>query len=95
MIAQIIDSGIFLYVILIAACGLSFAAIEVHPGVWMFFFMICVTIGWHGLEPDALELALKERFYGEAVGVLAAMLAILILRRFQEGANTSHAHKDK
>jgi hypothetical protein len=49
----------------------------------MFFFMIFVAIGWQGLEREAFELTLRERFYGEIAGVVTAMLAIVFLQWWQ------------
>lgn len=83
LIAKLLGPGLLLDVIMIAACGLSFATMAVHPGAWMFFFMIFVAIGWQGLEPEAFDLTLRERFYGEIAGVVAAMVAIVFLQWWQ------------
>lgn len=83
LIAQLLGQGLLLEAIMIAACGLSFAARAVHPAAWMFWFMMFVAIGWHGLEPEALDLTVKERLYGETAGVTAAMLAIMFLQWWQ------------
>ena len=40
--AHVLGTGLVLDSVMIAACGLSFAAVGVHPGAWMFFFMIFV-----------------------------------------------------
>ena len=69
---------------MIVACGLSFAAVAVHPGAWMFFFMVFVAIGWPTLEPETFDLTIRERFYGEIVGVAAAMIAGTILLWWQK-----------
>jgi len=69
---------------MIGACGLSFAAVAVHPGAWMFFFMVFVAIGWPTLEPETFDLTIRERFYGEIVGVAAAMIAGTILLWWQK-----------
>jgi hypothetical protein len=64
---------------MIAACGLSFAAFAVHPGAWMFFFMVFIAMGWPELESSVYELIIAERFYGELAGVVAAMIGISFL----------------
>ena len=78
--ATLLGPGVPLDVVMIAACGLSFGAFGVHPGAWMFFFMIFVAAGWQGLEPEAFDLTVRERFYGETVGVIAAMAALVFLQ---------------
>ena len=83
LIAKLFGPGLLLDVMMIAACGLSFATVAVHPGGWMFFFMVFVAMGWHGLDPEAFDLALKERFYGETVGVVAAIVALVFLQWWQ------------
>jgi uncharacterized membrane protein YccC len=83
LIANLLGPGLLLDVMMVAACGLSFATMAVHPGAWMFFFMIFVAIGWQGLAPEAFDLALRKRFYGESAGVVAAMVAIVFLQWWQ------------
>ena len=79
-IASLLGPGLLLDAIAIAAAGLSFAAMAIHPGAWMFFFMIFAAIGWHGLEGDRFELTVWERLSGESVGVLIAMAALAYLQ---------------
>ena len=86
LIAKLLGLGLMLDVVMIVACGLSFGAAGVHPGAWMFFFMIFVAIGWHGLEPEAFDLTTGERFYGELAGIAAAMVAIVFLQWWQNRA---------
>lgn len=50
----------------------------------MFFFMIFVAIDWQGLDAQAFQLAVKDRFYGETVGVIVAMIALALLQRWQQ-----------
>ena len=83
MIAKLLGPGLVLQLVMIAACGLSFSAGRVHPGAWMFFFMIFVAIGWQGLKPETFDLTVIERFYGELVGIGAAMIAIVFLGWWQ------------
>jgi hypothetical protein len=83
LIAKLLGPGLMLDVIMIAACGLSFGTMAIHPGAWMFFFMIFVAIGWQGLEREAFDLALRERLYGEIAGVVTAMVAIVFLQWWQ------------
>ena len=80
LIAIMLGPGTMLDLVMIVACGLSFAAAGVHPGGWMFFFMVFVAIGWHGMDAATFNLTVAERFYGELVGIAAAMAAILFIR---------------
>ena len=79
LLADIFGSGLVAQILMIVACGLSFAAFAVHPGAWMFFFMIFVAIGWAGLDSEAFRLTITERFYGEIAGIIAAMAGIFVL----------------
>jgi len=83
-LASVLGSGIVLDALMIIACGLSFAAIAVHPGAWMYFFMVFVAIGWQGLDPEAFNLTVAEKLYGETAGVVAAMMAIMFLQWWQQ-----------
>ena len=83
MLVELFGSGLISDVIMIAACGLSFAAFAVHPGAWMFFFMVFIAMGWPELESSVYELTIFERFYGELAGVAAAMIGILFLAWWQ------------
>jgi hypothetical protein len=77
-LASVLGSGIVLDALMVIACGLSFAAIVVHTGAWVYFFMVFVAIGWQGLDPEALDLTVAGRLYGETAGVMVAMLAIML-----------------
>lgn len=90
-LAHLLEAGTALNLVMIVACGLSFAAARVHPGGWMFFFMVFVAIGWHGMEPDTSSLTIRERFYGELWGIAAAMVAIVFLQWWQ----TYHQNKKR
>lgn len=80
LIANLLGPGTILDLVMIIACGLSFAAAGVHPGGWMFFFMVFVAIGWHGMDAATFNLTVAERFYGELIGIAIAMTAILCIR---------------
>ena len=69
VIGGMLDPGLLYYTILIAAFFLCFAAMPVHPGLFMFFFMLLIAMGWQGLETEQLNLTFWERFLGEGVGV--------------------------
>ena len=86
-LASALGSGIVLDILMVIACGLSFAAISVHPGAWMYFFMVFVAIGWLGLDPGAFDLTVAEKLYGETAGVMVAMLAIMFLQWWQNRRN--------
>jgi len=82
-LAELLGPGLFSDIIMVAACGLSFAAFAVHPGAWMFFFMVFIAMGWPELESSVYELIIVERFYGELAGVVAAMIGISFLLWWQ------------
>ena len=86
-----VPPGWALDLIVIAAFFMCFAAMPVHPGFFMFFFMLLLAIGWHGMEAEKLDLTFWERVSGETVGVVIAMAAIAFLqwqqnRRIGKGA---------
>jgi hypothetical protein len=81
--AKLVGPGLVLDAIMIVACGLSFGAFEMHPGAWMFFFMVFVAAGWPALDPEVYDLTMLERFYGEIVGIVVAMLGIAFLQWLQ------------
>ena len=83
LLADVVGAGPVLDIVMIAAVGLSFAASGMHPGAWMFFFMIFGAIGWNALDPEAFNLAVGEKLYGEIAGVVLAMVAIVILQKLQ------------
>ena len=83
VLANLLGPGLVSDVIMIAACGLSFAALAVHPGAWMFFFMVFIAMGWPQLDSSLYELTIAERFYGEIAGVVAAMIGISFLLWWQ------------
>jgi len=82
-LAQLLGPGLPLTLLMIIACGASFGAGGVHPGAWMFFFMIFVAMGWPALDQEAASLTIGERFYGESVGIGLAMVAIVIMQWWQ------------
>ena len=69
--------------IVIAAFFLCFAAGGVHPALFMLFFMFIISLGWNSLDPETLNLTFWERFGGESIGVVIAMLAIGFLHWLQ------------
>ena len=83
IIARLLGPGSVLDFIVIAACFLSFATIAIHPSAFMFFFLLLLSIGWQGLETEALNLTFWERLLGESSGVIIAMAAIGVLQRWQ------------
>ena len=83
LIANIVGPGVLLHILMIAACCLSFAAGGIHPGAWMFFFMVFAAMGWHGLDAETFDLTVKEKFYGETMGVAAAMIGVVFLQWWQ------------
>ncbi|MGI9240599.1 MAG: FUSC family protein [Verrucomicrobiales bacterium] len=83
LFAKLLGPGLPLDIIMILACGLSFGAVAVHPGAWMFFFMIFVAAGWPGLDPATSDQAMKERFFGETVGVVIAIAGLGFLHWWQ------------
>lgn len=76
LISQIAGPGLVLDIVVVTACFLSFAAMRVHPGAFMFFFMVFIAIGWLGFESEKLNLTIWERLAGETAGVVIAMAAI-------------------
>ncbi len=82
-LAHLIGPGLVLDGIAILACGLSFGAMAMHPGAWMFFFMIFVSIGWHSLQSDVFAMTALERFSGESAGAITAIASIAFLERMQ------------
>lgn len=80
---ELLGPGLVSNIVMIVACGLSFAAFAVHPGGWMFFFMIFIAMGWPKLETAAYELTIAERFYGEIAGIITAMIGIAFLAWWQ------------
>jgi len=83
IIAKLLGPGLLLHVIVIAAFFLSFATMAIHPGFFMFFFLLLLSIGWQGLETETLNLTFWERLSGETTGVLIAMTAIAALQWWQ------------
>ena len=79
-LAGVLGPGIVLDSLMVIACGLKFVVIAVHPGAWMCFFMVFVAIGWLGLNLETIDLTVTERLYGETVGIMVAMLAIIFLQ---------------
>ena len=81
--AQFLEPGIVTDVVSVAALFLCFAAMNVNPGLFMFFFMFLIALGWTSLDPATLNLTFWERVTGEGVGVIIAMLAIGLMHRIQ------------
>lgn len=88
-LADLLGPGLITNLLMVIACGLSFAAVGVHPGAWMFFFMIFVALGWPSLEASILDLTIRERFFGEIVGIITAMAGISILLWWQKKFQSS------
>ncbi len=90
-----IGPGLFLQVVLVAACFLCFATAPVHPSLLMFFLTIYFAGGWQGLQTEALELTINEKIVGELVGVALAFISIGLLqfweklRRRHDGISTN------
>ena len=81
--AQVLEPGIITDVVSVAALFLCFAAMNVNPGLFMFFFMFLIALGWTSLDPETLNLTFWERVTGEGVGVVIAILAIGFLHWLQ------------
>ena len=81
--AQVLEPGIVTDIVSVAALFLCFAAMNVNPGLFMFFFMFLIALGWTSLDPETLDLTFWERVTGEGVGVVIAMLAIGFLHWLQ------------
>jgi len=83
LLAELVGAGPLLQILMIAACCMSFAAGGIHPGAWMFFFMVFVAMGWHGLDAETFNLTIREKFYGETMGVVTAMIGVVFLQWWQ------------
>lgn len=81
--AQILEPGLTTEIVTLAALFMSFAAMNVNPGLFMFFFMFLIALGWTALDPETLNLTFWERVSGEGVGVAIAMLAIGFMQWLQ------------
>jgi hypothetical protein len=77
--AQVLEPGLVTDIVSVTALFLCFAAMNVNPGLFMFFFMFLIALGWTALDPETLDLTFWERVTGESVGVVIAMLAIAYL----------------
>jgi hypothetical protein len=90
-----IGPGLFLQVVLVAACFLCFATAPVHPSFMMFFLTLFIAAGWQSLDTDVLELTINEKIVGEFVGVVLAFISIALLqfwdnlRGEQDGISTN------
>ena len=82
-VSQLVEPGLGTDTLAVGALFLSFAAMNVNPGLFMFFFIFMIALGWGALDPETLELTFRERLAGEGVGVVIAMIAIGILHRLQ------------
>jgi hypothetical protein len=83
LMVSLIGPGLFLQMLLVAACFLCFATGPVHPSLLMFFLTIYFAGGWQGMQTEALELTINEKIIGEVAGVLLAFVAIGLLRYWQ------------
>lgn len=83
-IGDALGSGLLLDIVAVAAFFLCFATMSVHPGAFMFFFLIIIALTWSGLDVEMLNVTGNERFVGETLGVVIAILAIVLLRQFQK-----------
>jgi hypothetical protein len=84
IISKLVGPGLLMYIIVIAAFFFSFATMAIHPGFFMFFFLLLLAIGWQDLETETLNLTFWERLSGETAGVLIAMTAIAVLQWWQK-----------
>ena len=82
-VAQALEAGLATDALTIALLFMSFASMGVNPGLFMFFFMFLIALGWTAFDPETLDLTFWERVSGEGVGVAIAMLAIVFLQRVQ------------
>jgi hypothetical protein len=81
--AQILEPGLTTEIVTLVALFMSFAAMGVNPGLFMFFFMFLIALGWTALDPETLDLTFWERVSGEGVGVAIAIIAIGFLQWLQ------------
>jgi hypothetical protein len=81
--AQILEPGLTTDIVTLVALFMSFAAMGVNPGLFMFFFMFLIALGWTALDPETLDLTFWERVSGEGVGVAIAIIAIGFLQWLQ------------
>ena len=83
-LSQFLGPGLGVSVVAVIACFLCFATMAVHPGAFMFFFMVLMAVGWHSLEGERLDLTFWERILGEVTGVAIAMVALTLLQWEQD-----------
>ena len=81
--ARILEPGLTTEIVTLVALFMSFAAMGVNPGLFMFFFMFLIALGWTALDPETLDLTFWERVSGEGVGVAIAIVAIGFLQWLQ------------
>ena len=81
--AQILEPGLTTEIVTLVALFMSFAAMGVNPGLFMFFFMFLIALGWTALDTETLDLTFWERVSGEGVGVAIAIIAIGFLQWLQ------------
>lgn len=82
----------FLQAVALVAVFLAFASGAVHPGAFMFFFLIALGIGWASLSPSALETTANERLWGETIGVVLGMAAIFAFELLYRRKTSSEAN---
>ncbi len=80
--------GVPLDIIVLGACFMSFAAASVHSGALMFFLLVMIGAGWGEITSDDLNIFAIERFGGETLGSVLAMIAVLSLQ-FWQGRQSS------
>jgi len=79
-----IGPGLFLSIILVLVCFLCFAASGVHPSLLMFFLTLFTAAGWQGMQPDVLDLTIKEKMLGETIGVVIAFISLALLQMWDK-----------
>lgn len=85
---QWIENKLVLDLFSIAMIFLTFATMLIHPGAFMFFFLIFLTIGWQGLDPETQALNVNERLIGETAGVALGMAGIAIFQMLRKAPAT-------
>ena len=81
--SQYLPPGLVTDIVVILGFFLCFATMGINPGLFMFFFMFIIALGWNSLDPETADLTFWERYIGEGVGVVIAMLAIGFLQWLQ------------
>ena len=87
--AQVLAPGLTTEIVTLVALFMSFAAMGVNPGLFMFFFMFLIALGWTSLDPETLDQTFWERISAESVGVAIAIIAIGFLQWLQAKKTSS------